>query len=83
MAWVISYPKRTDMKLLEKYHRINLRSTIAIFILSGIAFYLVLHFTLLRQMDEDLRIEQREITNYVSIHGTLPQPVMVKDQEED
>ncbi|RFM31361.1 sensor histidine kinase [Chitinophaga silvisoli] len=69
------------MKLLTRYNRINLLSTIAIFILSGVAFFFALHLTLLKQMDEDLRIEQREITNYVALHGTLFTPVEVKDQE--
>ncbi|SFW79217.1 sensor histidine kinase [Chitinophaga sancti] len=69
------------MKLLTRYNRINLLSTIAIFLLSGIAFFFALHLTLLKQMDEDLRIEQREITNYVAIHGKLFTPVEVKDQE--
>jgi len=71
------------MKLLTRYNRINLLSTIAIFLLSGIAFFFALHFTLLQQMDEDLRIEQREITNYVALHGTLFTPVEVKDQETE
>jgi signal transduction histidine kinase len=68
------------MKLLAKYNRINLLSIISIFLLSGIAFYFALHFTLLRQMDEDLNIEKREITNYVAEHDAIVQPVQVKDQ---
>jgi signal transduction histidine kinase len=68
------------MKLLQKYNRINLWSTIAVFLLAGIAFYFALHFTLLRQMDEDLEIEQREIRNFVLINDSLPHPVEVKDQ---
>ncbi|GAA3944242.1 hypothetical protein GO495_22490 [Chitinophaga oryziterrae] len=69
------------MKLLEKYNRFNLLSTIAVFILAGVAFYFALHFTLLRQMDEDLMIEQREISNFVALHDSLPLPVVVKDQQ--
>jgi signal transduction histidine kinase len=69
------------MKLLTRYNRINLLSTIAIFTLSGVAFFFAIHLTLLKQMDEDLRIEQREITNYAALHGTLFTPVEVKDQE--
>lgn len=69
------------MKLLTRYNYINLLSTIAIFVLSGVAFFFALHLTLLKQMDEDLRIEQREITNYVALHDMLFTPVEVKDQE--
>jgi signal transduction histidine kinase len=68
------------MKLLEKYNRINLRSTIAIFIIAGIAFYFALHYTLLKQVGEDLKIEQNEIINYVKLHDSLPAPIEVKDQ---
>jgi signal transduction histidine kinase len=68
------------MKLLERYNRINLLSTIAIFLLAGIAFYFALHFTLLEQMDEDLEIEQHEIRNFVLLNDSLPHPVEVKDQ---
>jgi signal transduction histidine kinase len=69
------------MKLLERYNRVNLLSTITVFILAGIAFYFALHFTLIRQMDEDLRIEQREIINYVKQNDSIPHPVNVKDQQ--
>lgn len=69
------------MKLLEKYNRFNLLSTIAVFILAGVAFYFALHFTLLKQMDEDLMIEQREIKNFVDQNNAIPHPVTVKDQQ--
>jgi hypothetical protein len=68
------------MKLLQRYNRINLLSTIGIFLLAGIAFYFALHYTLLKQMDEDLGIEQREIRNFVLLNDSLPHPVDVKDQ---
>ncbi|SEW28840.1 Signal transduction histidine kinase [Chitinophaga sp. YR573] len=69
------------MKLLDKYNRFNLLSTIAVFILAGVAFYFALHFTLLRQMDEDLMIEQREIKKFVDQNDAMPHPVTVKDQQ--
>lgn len=69
------------MRLLAKYNRINLLSVVPVFILSGIAFFLALHYTLLKQMDEDLKIEKREITNYVAVHDSLFSPVAVKDQQ--
>lgn len=67
------------MRLLAKYNRINRLSVIPIFILSGVAFFFALHYTLLRQMDEDLRIEQREIVSYAKLHHQLFTPVPVKD----
>lgn len=69
------------MKLLQKYNRINLLATIAIFLMAGIAFYFALDFTLLKQMDEDLEIEQHEIRNFVLLNDSLPHPIEVKDQQ--
>lgn len=69
------------MKLFTKYNRVNLLATIVIFLFASTAFYLVLHYILLRQVDEDLRIEQREIETFVQEHNTLPEPVPVKDQK--
>jgi signal transduction histidine kinase len=60
---------------------VNLAATIVIFLFASAAFYLVLHYILLKQMDEDLRIEQQEIETYVKEHNTLPEPVPVKDQK--
>ena len=48
------------MRLLEKYNRINLIATIAIFLSSSIAFYYLIHYVLINQIDEDLKIEQNE-----------------------
>jgi signal transduction histidine kinase len=69
------------MKLFTKYNRVNLLATIIIFLFASIAFYLALRYILLKQVDEDLRIEQKEIETYVEEHGVLPEPIPVKDQK--
>ena len=69
------------MKLFTKYNRINLLATIVIFLFSCVAFYIALRFILLDQVDEDLKIEQREIETYAKEHNTLPEPIPVKDQK--
>jgi signal transduction histidine kinase len=69
------------MKLFQQYNRVNLLLTIVVFILSGIAFYFVLHYTLLEQMDEDLKIEEREISSFVTRYDSLPQLMEVNDQQ--
>src|SRR5438309_3844139 len=68
------------MKLLSKYNRINLVVIILIFLLSGLAFYFSLNYIVLDQVDDDLRIEQREIETIVKEHGHLPEAVPVRDQ---
>lgn len=69
------------MKLFTKYSRINLLTTIIIFLLSATAFYFVIRYILINQVDNDLRIEEREIETYVKEHNALPEPIPVKDQK--
>jgi signal transduction histidine kinase len=68
------------MKLFSKYNRVNLLATIIIFLLSSASFYIAIRFILIGQVDDDLRIEKREIETYVKEHGLLPEPIPVKDQ---
>lgn len=60
------------MKLFTQYNRINILATVATFILGSIAFYFLLSYILNRQLDETLRSEQQEITEYVAAHNKLP-----------
>jgi len=69
------------MKLFTKYSRINLLATVLIFLLSATAFYFVIRYILMNQVDNDLKIEEREIETYAKEHNTLPEPIPVKDQK--
>ncbi|HEV3224233.1 MAG TPA: HAMP domain-containing sensor histidine kinase [Puia sp.] len=68
------------MKLFTRYFRINLLATLVIFLLASIAFYFLLWWVMINQVDEDLKIEQREIETYVSKYHRPPEPITVKDQ---
>ncbi len=68
------------MKLFTRYFRINLLATLLIFLLASIAFYFLLWWVMINQVDEDLKIEQREIQTYVSKYNRPPEPITVKDQ---
>lgn len=68
------------MKLFTRYNRINVVATILIFLAASTAFYFTLNFVLLNQIDEDLRIEEREIAAYVKQYNRLPENMKVKDQ---
>lgn len=69
------------MKLLTRYNRINLISTVIIFLLASVAFALLLRFLVINQVDEDLRIEQNEITSYIQKYNRLPEVIKVRDQQ--
>jgi len=60
------------MKLFARYNRINITATILIFVFGSIAFYFVLQYVLVRQLDETLRGEQQEIVEFVKSHNQLP-----------
>lgn len=68
------------MKLLQRYSRINLLTSIMIFLLSSIAFYFSLHYVLLKQVDEDLKAEKQEIETAVRRYGKLPEIILLKDE---
>ncbi|MEO8712786.1 MAG: HAMP domain-containing sensor histidine kinase [Parafilimonas sp.] len=68
------------MKLFTKYSRINVISTVFIFLLGCIAFSMLLRYVIISQVDEDLRIEKNEVVNYVDRFGHLPSVIEVHDQ---
>lgn len=68
------------MKLFSRYNRINLLSTLLIFVLAGVSYYFILRYVLVSQIDDDLKIEQKEIQAYVLRYKRLPDEVQVKDQ---
>jgi signal transduction histidine kinase len=68
------------MKLFTRYLRINLLATLIIFVLASIAFYFLLWYVTIRQVDDDLKIEQREIESFVAKYDRPPEPISVKDQ---
>ncbi len=69
------------MKLLAKYNRVNIPITIATLLITGIGFYFIIHYVLVRQIDKDLRIEQQEIIHYIKEKKSLPEASNYKDQQ--
>lgn len=67
------------MKLFTKYNRINLLATVAIFLLACIAFFFLLRYIFIEQVDEDLEIEQKEIIAYVQKNNHLPEVIQLHD----
>lgn len=68
------------MKLFTRYSLVNLVANIAIFVVASIAFYFSIHYVLVHQIDEDLQIEEDEITAFVKEHNHLPESFSVSDQ---
>ena len=68
------------MKLLAKYNRVNIPITIAILLISSVAYYFILHYVLVLQLDKDLTIEQDEIFHHIGETGSLPEASDYRDQ---
>jgi two-component system sensor histidine kinase QseC len=68
------------MKLFAKYNRTNIISTIVIFIIGSIAFFFVLRYVLIEQLDEDLESEQQEIITYAKKFGRFAPIIPTEDQ---
>ncbi len=69
------------MKLLSKYNRINIPIIIGVLLLSGFAYYYMLHVLLLHQLNHDLEIEEQEIREFVRNNDSLPHASIYKDQQ--
>ena len=69
------------MKLFARYNRINLLTTVIIFLLASLVFYFLLRQILIKQVDEDLEIEQTEIVAYAHQYQQLPEIVQQEEQQ--
>ncbi len=61
------------MKLLDKYNRISLITTILVIIITGFVYYFTISYILTDQVDKDLLVEENEISDYVKANKRLPQ----------
>ncbi len=69
------------MKLLSKYYRVNIIATIIIVLLSSICYYFMIHYILIEQLDNALKVEEQEVIDFVKEKDSLPAPSSYKDQE--
>lgn len=67
-------------KLFAKYSRITILVTVGLFLMTSIAFYYTLTYVQLKQVDEDLEIEEEEIVLYVKQFSQLPKTFTIEDQ---
>lgn len=61
------------MKLLDRYNRVSLLTTISMIVIAGIVYYFTISFILTNQVDKDLLVEENEIFDYVGLNHSLPQ----------
>ena len=68
------------MKLIARYNRLTIPVIIGVFLVSSLAYYYIIHFVLIKQLDQDLEVEKTEIIRYVAKTGSLPETSNYKDQ---
>lgn len=69
------------MKLSNRYNRVNILTSIVVLIITGIIYYVVIHFILTEKLDRDLAVEENEINQYINTFHKLPLPASYLDQQ--
>jgi signal transduction histidine kinase len=69
------------MKLLSKYNRVNLLTTIIVMLTTGLIYYQVISVILTSQVDKDLEVEESEVFESVATNHKLPQVFSSNDQQ--
>ena len=69
------------MKLLAKYNRVNLVTTIIVMLITGIIYYQAISWILTNLKDKDLKVEEQEVFDYVKLNHHLPQTFESNDQQ--
>lgn len=62
------------MKLAQRYNRVNLITSFIILTITGVIYYIAIHFILTGKLDKDLVIEEKEIEAYARKYGKLLSP---------
>lgn len=67
------------MKLLDKYNRLSLITTVMVIVVTGFVYYFTISYILTGQVDQDLLVEEHEIFDYVKLNQKLPQVFKLED----
>jgi signal transduction histidine kinase len=71
------------MKLSATYQRFYFVLLAILLVLGCLAYYVTIRYVLIHQVDNDLRIEQQELLDFVHLHDSLPAPSHYRDQQLD
>lgn len=69
------------MKLLARYNRVNIITTVLIMLVTGFAYYQAISWVLTRQNDKALKDEETGIIEYVNVNHELPKTFESKYQQ--
>lgn len=69
------------MKLLTRYNRVTLITTVIVMLVTGFIYYFTIHLILINDVDKDLAVEENEILESVRQNNRLPQVFESSDQQ--
>ncbi|MFI5159739.1 MAG: sensor histidine kinase [Sphingobacteriales bacterium] len=69
------------MKLLTRYNRVTLVTTVIVMLITGIVYYQAISLILTGFVDKDLVVEENEVFDYVNLNHKLPQVFESNDQQ--
>jgi len=69
------------MKLLDRYNRVTLITTIVVMVITGVIYYQAISWILTNQIDKDLVVEENEVFDGVKLNHHLPQVFDSNDQQ--
>ncbi len=69
------------MKLLARYNRVTLVTTIIVMLVTGVIYYFAIRLILINDVDEDLAVEENEIFEYAKQNNSLPQVFESNEQQ--
>lgn len=69
------------MKLLDRYNRVTLGTTIVVMLITGIVYYFAISLILISDVDKDLEVEENEIFESVKKNNQLPEEFESNEQQ--
>lgn len=69
------------MKLSANYNKVNIITSLIVFLFTGVIYYLVIHSILTDKLDKDLVVEEDEIRLYAETNKRLPLAANFIDQK--
>src|SRR3569833_3042413 len=69
------------MKLLARYNRVTLVTTVVVMLITGFAYYIAIHLILINDVDKDLAVEENEVIESVRRNNHLPEVFESNDQQ--
>jgi len=69
------------MKLLARYNRVTLVTTVVVMLITGIIYYFAINLILIHDVDKDLEVEENEVLEYAAKNNELPEVFESNEQQ--